>query len=137
MDNKQFTKRIIVLGSIFLLLICVYLFSSGLRTTISRYIKREQDEIKAYYTSLYFASDGEGKSLAVESNVGYVEFSLMNYIGEDVTQRDIEFLEKISTIDRNPSKNHYNAFLDIGHIMEYHDTYGGEEERLFLIENDI
>lgn len=91
MDNKQFKKRIIILGSIFLLLICIYLFSSGLRTTISRYIKREQDEIKAYYTSLYFASDGEGKSLAVESNIGYVEFNLMNYIGEDVTQRDIEY----------------------------------------------
>ena len=91
MDKKQFKKRIFALGSMFLLLTVIYLFSTGLLTTISRYIRREQDEIKAYYTSLYFNSDGEGKSIAIENKVGYVEFNLMNYIGEDVTQRDIEY----------------------------------------------
>lgn len=91
MNSKQFKKRIIALGSIFLLLTVIYLFSSGLLSTISRYIRREQDEIKAYYTSLYFDTDGNGKSIAIESSVGYVEFSLMNYIADNVTQRDIEY----------------------------------------------
>ena len=91
MDKKQFKKRIFALGSIFLCLTVIYLFSTGLLTTISRYIRREQDEIKAYYTSLYFDTDGRGKSVAIENNIGYVEFNLMNYIGEDVTKRDIEY----------------------------------------------
>lgn len=91
MKDKQFKIRIFVLATIFVLLVVVYMFNSGLMSTIGRYIKREQDEIKAYYTSLYFDTDGQGKSIAVESNEGYVEFNLMNYIDDNVTQRDIEY----------------------------------------------
>ena len=80
-----------VLVTIFVLLIAVYLSGAGLFSTLSRYIKREQDEIVAYYTSLYFDTDGQSKSVAVEAGVGYVEFNLMNYIADNVTQRDIEY----------------------------------------------
>ena len=70
-------------------LILVYISTAWLLPTFSRYIKRTEDEIRAYYTSLYFASTGEGKTIALEDGEGYIDFDLRNYIGEDVTQRDI------------------------------------------------
>ena len=91
MEKKQFKRRIFILSCALVLFIFIYLFEAGILTTLTRYIKREQDEIKAYYTSLYFDTNGNGKTIALENNVGYVDFSLMNYIGEDVTQRDIEY----------------------------------------------
>lgn len=83
--------RIIFLGSLILLLIFIYISRVWLFPTISRYIKRDQDEIRAHYTSLYFASTGEGKTIALEDNVGYIDFDLRNYVGENVTQRDIVY----------------------------------------------
>lgn len=83
--------RLLFLSSLIATLIFVYISITWLGPTLSRYIKREQDEIRAYYTSLYFDSTGKGKTIALENNVGYVEFDLRNYIGEDVTQRDIVY----------------------------------------------
>ena len=91
MEKKKFKRRIFFLSCTLIMLIFLFLSEAGILSTIARYIKREQDEIKAYYTSLYFDSNGYGKTIALENNVGYVDFSLMNFIGEDVTQRDIEY----------------------------------------------
>lgn len=91
MNRIQFKKRILILGILFVSLIFIYIFITALLPTISRYIKRTQDEIKAYYTSLYFDTDGQDKSISIESNVGYVEFNLMNYEDDNVTQRDIVY----------------------------------------------
>ena len=88
-DKRQI--RLLFLGSLIILLIFVYISQAWLFPTISRYIKREQDEIRAHYTALYFASTGEGKTISLEDSVGYVDFELRNYIGENVTQRDIVY----------------------------------------------
>ena len=94
MEKRQFKRRISALSMILVFLIVIYLFDVGLLSTISRYIKREQDEIVAYYTALYLDTDGMGKTIAFENKEGYVDFNLMNFIGEDVTQRDIEYTIK-------------------------------------------
>ena len=91
--------RLLFLGSLIITLIFVYISVTWLGPTLSRYVKRERDEIRAYYTSLYFDSTGEGKTIALEEvvvgnetiNIGYVEFDLRNYIGENVTERDIVY----------------------------------------------
>ena len=57
--------------------------------TKTRLIQRKEDEVKAYYTALYFSGTGEGSAIALDNNTGYVTFNLMNFIGEDVTERDI------------------------------------------------
>ena len=84
-------SRILLLSSLILTLIFVYISTAWLVPTLSRYIKRQQDEIRAYYTSLYFASTGEGKTVAMEDGIGYIDFELRNYINENVTQRDIVY----------------------------------------------
>ena len=83
--------RIFLLSSLILTFIVIYISSAWLLPTLSRYIKRTQDEIKAHYTALYFASTGEGKTIALEDGVGYIDFDLRNYINENVTQRDIVY----------------------------------------------
>jgi hypothetical protein len=90
MQDKRRT-RIRILSLVIFTLILVYIASAWLLPTFSRYIKRTQDEIKAHYTALYFASTGEGKTIAVEDGVGYIDFDLRNYINENVTQRDIVY----------------------------------------------
>lgn len=59
--------------------------------TISRYIKQERDEIYATYTSLYFESDLKNGTVVLENNEAYLSFKLKNYIGEDITKRDITY----------------------------------------------
>lgn len=86
-NQKQMKKIIILIGIIFLLV----LFSSLLAITTARYIKREKDAIIASYTALYMTNDGENRVVALEDNVGYMSFHLMNYDGEDVTKRDIVY----------------------------------------------
>lgn len=90
MQDKRRT-RIRILSLVIFTLILVYIASAWLLPTFSRYIKRTQDEIKAHYTALYFASTGEGKTIAIEGGVGYIDFDLRNYINENVTQRDIVY----------------------------------------------
>lgn len=85
-------KRFFMLAGILLVMIATFtsmvLVSEYTRT---RLIQRKQDEVKAYYTALYFDSTGEGSAIAIDNNVGYVSFNLMNFIGEDVTERDIAY----------------------------------------------
>ena len=83
--------RIFLLSSLILTFIVIYISSAWLLPTLSRYIKRTQDEIRAHYTALYFASTGEGKSVVMEDGTGYIDFDLRNYINENVTQRDIVY----------------------------------------------
>ncbi len=59
--------------------------------TLARYIMRKKDEVRAYYTSLYFDGTGDGTGIAIEDNVGYANFDLMNYINSEVTKRDIVY----------------------------------------------
>ena len=59
--------------------------------TSARYIKRSKDEIIAHYTSLYLDSTGENRVVTLEDNIGYIDFKLMNYIDDNVTQRDIVY----------------------------------------------
>lgn len=100
-------RKFISLFSLFLVLIVVLVvmlgFSSSHNPTSTRYIKREKDEIKAYYSSLYFDATGEGSGIAIEDNVGYVSLDLKNYIDDNVTKRDIEY--KIETLDQYYDKN--------------------------------
>lgn len=85
------SKRLLILGCLIFTLILVYISTVWLVPTLSRYIFREEDEIRAHYSALYFASTGEGKTIALENGTGYIDFDLRNYIGENVTERDIVY----------------------------------------------
>ena len=89
-ERKRFFRLLsvlVVLSSVLLVMVCSMLVTG----TKTRYIKREQDEVRAYYTGLYFAENGDGSPVALENNVGYVDFQIMNYIDDDVTKRDITY----------------------------------------------
>ena len=91
-ERKTFYKRLNLLIMLVFLLVIILLVNISLNPTSSRYIKQEKDEILALYTSLYFNSDRNNMSMSLDDNKGYVNFILMNYIGEDVTKRDIEYI---------------------------------------------
>ena len=101
-------RRFFVLAGILLVMIMVFtsivLVSDYTKT---RLIQRKQDEVKAYYTALYFNATGEGSAIALDNSVGYFTFDLMNYIGEDVTERDIVYEIK------EPSKYYTNTNIEI------------------------
>ncbi len=93
---------------IFLFILTIFLFTviiccNLIMQTNTRYIKKETDEIRGYYTSLYFQGTGEGNCIVLENNVGFTTFELMNYIGEDVTKRNIEY--NIRTLETYYDKN--------------------------------
>ena len=97
MEKKRFFRLLsvlVILVSILTVMVC----SLIVEDTSTRYIKREQDEIRAYYTGLYFAQNGDGSPVALENNVGFVDFQIMNYIDDNVTKRDITY--DIKTIDK-------------------------------------
>jgi len=99
MPNRYKQKnRMFILSTLIVILLLIYISQAWLFPTISRYIIREQDEIRAHYTFLYFSTTGEGKTIALENSVGYIDFDLRNYIGENVTQRDIEYTISRPTI---------------------------------------
>ncbi len=95
-DKSQI--RLLFLSSLIVTLIFVYISVTWLFPTLTRYIKREQDEIRAHYTALHLSSTGEGKTIALENGVGYIEFDLRNYEGENVTERDIVYTISKPTI---------------------------------------
>ena len=88
-------KKILKNRSIFLLatfvILSVVLLGQLIGPSFAKYIKTEKDKIVAYYTALYLDSDGDGKTVSIENSTGYLNFKLMNYIGEDVTKRDIVY----------------------------------------------
>ncbi len=95
-DKSQI--RLLFLSSLIVTLIFVYISVTWLFPTLTRYIKREQDEIRAHYTALHLSTTGEGKTIALENGVGYIEFDLRNYEGENVTERDIIYTISKPTI---------------------------------------
>ncbi len=77
-----------------LLIVLIAILISGyqlITLTNTRYIKTENDEIRGYYTSLHMQGTGEGNCIVLENQIGYTTFQLMNFEGEDVTKRDIEY----------------------------------------------
>lgn len=80
------TQRAILLSLVLLLVVVLNII---IIYTSARYIKRSKDEIIAHYTSLYLDSTGENRVVTLENNIGYIDFKLMNYIDDNVTQRDI------------------------------------------------
>ena len=85
---KNQTKRKILFCLIIFIIVA---FDFLIIFTSARYIKRSKDEIIAHYTSLYLDSTGENRVVTLENNVGYIDFKLMNYIDDNVTQRDIVY----------------------------------------------
>lgn len=77
--------------SVFLSTLMICLVVIVVDNTISRYIKQERDEIYATYTSLYFESDLKNGTVVLENNEAYLSFKLKNYIGEDITKREITY----------------------------------------------
>lgn len=73
------------------------LFVLVLEKTSTRYIQRQKDEIRGYYTSLYFDSQVSGSGVVLENNEGWIDLTLMNYKDNHVTKRDITYT--IPTID--------------------------------------
>lgn len=91
-EKKKFIKYLNLFIIVFLVLLSILVSIYGFTTlTNSRYIKKEIDEVRGYYTSLHFDGTGEGNCIVLENNVGYTTFKLMNFVGEDVTKRDIEY----------------------------------------------
>ena len=90
-DNKVLkskTKKMVIMCLSLILLITIQIM---LFPTVARYVKQESDKIVATYTSLYMSSDGVGKVVSVEGNLGYLNLKLMNYEDSNVTQRDIVY----------------------------------------------
>ena len=101
-EKRRFFRLLsvlVVLLSVLTVMVCSLLVTD----TKTRYIKREQDEVRAYYTGLYCSNTGGDRAVALENGVGYVDFQIMNYIGEDVTKRDITYnIETLNTFyDKN------------------------------------
>ena len=91
-------KRFLVLAGILFTISLLYVaLTIAGNYTKTRLIQRKEDEVKAYYTALYFEGTGEGSAIALDNSIGYVTFNLMNYIDEDVTERDIVY--EIATRD--------------------------------------
>lgn len=94
-------RKFFILVITLLILVLGLTFISGnldLYSTDTRYMIREQDEVKAYYTALHFDNTGDDSVVALDGNTGYLSFQLMNYSDEDVTKRDIVYnIKTVST----------------------------------------
>ena len=91
-EKKKFLTTLNIFVAFFTIFIITIVGTYELNAlTNTRYIKKETDEIRGYYTSLYFQGTGEGNCIVLENGIGHTSFELMNYIGEDVTKRDIEY----------------------------------------------
>lgn len=88
-------KKILRNRSIFLLaaivVLTVVLLGQLIGPSLAKYIKTEKDKVVAYYTALYLDSDGEGKTVSLENNQGFLNFQLMNFEDDNVTKRDITY----------------------------------------------
>ncbi len=127
MKDKRKTK-IKILSLLIFSLILVYISIAWLIPTFSRYIKRTQDEIKAHYTALYFDSDGEGKTIAVEDGSGYVDFELRNYIDGNVTQRDIEYTISTPSVFYDASGNEIADPANYAGDLHVLDVWGNSKK---------
>ena len=89
MEKKRFLSRLLVFLLLQVVFVVVYVSSYVVEDTHSRYIEQQKDQVYANYTALYFDSNVKTATLALENDVAYINFDLMNFIGEDVTKRDI------------------------------------------------
>ncbi len=140
-SNKN-KLRLLFLSSLIITLILVYITQAWLVPTLSRYVKRERDEIRAYYTSLYFDTTGHGKTIALEDGVGYIDFDVRNYIGENVTQRDIVYSISKPTVFYKADKSvigdqnndgivdntDYEKYLSEGNKLHVLDVWGNAKQ---------
>lgn len=142
-DNKvsKHKIRLLFLSSLIVILLLTYICQAWLVPTLSRYIKREQDEIRAHYTTLYIDTTGHGKTIALEDGVGYVDFDLRNYIGENVTQRDIVYTISKPTVfydsagkiiqdqdgDKDLDNEDYRLYLSKGNKLHVLDVWGNAQ----------
>ena len=92
MEKKKFFNRLIVFVLLQIGLAIIFMNSYVVEDTKSRYIEQAKDQIRAHYTALYFDSSISSATLALENDVAYINFDLMNFIGEDVTKHDIEYV---------------------------------------------
>ena len=107
MEKKRFISRLIIFVLFLGILVVVYTNNLVVEDTSSRYIEQQKDQVYATYTALYFESDIDYATLAIDNNNAYINFNLMNFIGEDITKRDIEY-----TI-HTPDKYYDNAGNEI------------------------
>lgn len=103
-------RKLIYLSATFLVMAAVMLgLVSVLHVnrddTESRYIKRDRDEIRASYTSLYFDTTGDGSVIALENGKGYITFDVMNYIEGNVSERNIIYDVEVLTTFYDSSAN--------------------------------
>lgn len=94
MNAKKNIK--IKLAILIVAILCVIIAQFAILPTLSRFRKVTSDEVRAYYTALYIDQDASGKVIAVEeqpdgSYEGDFSINISNFIGEDVTERDIEY----------------------------------------------
>ena len=89
-EKKILKNRTIFLLASFVVL-TVLLLGQLIGPSLAKYIKTEKDKVVAYYTALYLDSDGEGKTVSLENNQGFLNFQLMNFEDDNVTKRDITY----------------------------------------------
>lgn len=96
------TKKNLLFKSALLLAIIsvVIILQFSVIPTVTRYRQTANDRVRAEYTALFFDHDGYGKVVALEEKYdgstfqgyyGSFSINLMNYIGEDITERDISY----------------------------------------------
>lgn len=120
LKDKVSKNRLIFLLTLTTILAVVLMVNILLAPTASRYIKEEKDKIVAYYTKLYMESDGHDKTAALENNTGSVDFKLMNFIDDNVTQRDIEYT--VDVINKIDGQNH--------DLTQFYDKDGNEIDNI-------
>lgn len=101
---KRITKYLIFI--LIVMIVTAALISTLLindNFTKSKYIKRDADELRAYYTSLYFDYTGDGSVIALENGKGYITFDVMNYVDSNISERDIIY--DVITLDTFYKKN--------------------------------
>lgn len=116
MKEKVMKNRLLFLLTLSMIFAFIVMINILLAPTSSRYIKEEQDKIIAYYTKLYIDSDGHSKTAALENNLGHVDFKLMNFIDDNVTQRDIEYT--VDVINKQDGSGH--------DLTQFYDKDGNE-----------
>lgn len=92
MEKKKFISRLVVFVLLHIVFVLIYVNSYVIEDTNSRYIEQQKDQVYASYTALYFDSNVKSATVALENDTAYINFDLMNFIGEDVTKRDIEYV---------------------------------------------
>ncbi len=120
-ERRRFFTLAAICTLLFAVFICIVVVGDKTKT---RLIQRKEDEVKAYYTALYFRGNGHGSAIALDNNVGYVTFNLMNFIGEDVTERDIVYeIATPTTFYTNknvaiPEDQEDGSFMDQDDVIE-------------------